>query len=427
MPLSQSKRLTNLLTIVRVAETGLTFLVLLCFTGFLDLRDKLSGGGGVESFTQGSSGQQIAYYGIYALTLILLAPWWQSSIMLALRDKTLWVLMTIALASTVWSGNPGITLRRSFALLLTTVFGVYLARRFSLKAQLRLLASCLSLAALVSLFLALALPRYGVYGTQGWCGIYSHKNSLGQFMCLSAVIFLILVLEGSIPSWIAWLGLGFSVSLLWQSHAKTALIVFVIIAVILPVYRGLRSHYILAVPWAIISIIVAGSTLLWTLDSLEPIMGAIGKDATFTGRTKIWELVIMEISQRPLLGYGYGAFWLGWGSESEEIWLTLYDWRGTLSHAHNGFLQLCLDLGLLGCWIFILGFVRNLLRAIAWLRSHKTAEGLWPLTYLTFLILFNLTESTLVTRNSLFWVLYVSVSFSILSGSQEAEVTQRGE
>ena len=50
--------------------------------------------------------------------------------------------------------------------------------------------------------------------------------------------------------------------------------------------------------------IVATPDLLFSL---------LGKDATLTGRTGIWSAVIDSIAKRPLLGYGYQAFWLAPG------------------------------------------------------------------------------------------------------------------
>ena len=44
--------------------------------------------------------------------------------------------------------------------------------------------------------------------------------------------------------------------------------------------------------------------------SPDLILGFLGKDATLTGRTDLWEFVKICISQRPLLGWGFSAFWL---------------------------------------------------------------------------------------------------------------------
>jgi O-antigen ligase len=123
--------------------------------------------------------------------------------------------------------------------------------------------------------------------------------------------------------------------------------------------------------------------------------------------------VIEMIRQYPWLGYGYGAFWAGgWSGESAHVslWVSRFANDPVVVHAHNGFLDLLLDLGLLGLATFALGFSLATLRAVYWVRATRTAAGLWPLVYLTFILLYNFTESSILQHNNVFWILYVTVS-----------------
>lgn len=118
--------------------------------------------------------------------------------------------------------------------------------------------------------------------------------------------------------------------------------------------------------------------------------------------------VLEKIGERPWLSYGYGGFWLGLNGESADVWNAV-KWQPP--HSHNGFLDLWLDLGLLGLSIFAFSFMAACWRSVAWLRQNHTSEGLWPLAYLTFLLLANITESSLLRQNFL-WILYVSITLS---------------
>ena len=133
---------------------------------------------------------------------------------------------------------------------------------------------------------------------------------------------------------------------------------------------------------------------------------------TITGRTKLWSLLLEMIKKRPWLGYGYGAFWLGNDGPSAEVWRVITWWKPP--HAHNGWLDLWLELGLLGLISFLIGFLFNIIRALNLMRLHQKSETIWPLLYLVFIVLFNLTTSTLMVQNEIFWVLYVAVSFSLM-------------
>jgi O-antigen ligase len=116
------------------------------------------------------------------------------------------------------------------------------------------------------------------------------------------------------------------------------------------------------------------------------------------------------IWKRPWLGYGYNAFWQGWEGPSAYVLLIAHF---DPLNAHNGYLELWLNLGLLGVVVFVLVYLRAAIRAITWARLTKDIAGLWPAAYLTYILLYNLTESGILTRNSITWVLFVTVILSI--------------
>jgi exopolysaccharide production protein ExoQ len=134
---------------------------------------------------------------------------------------------------------------------------------------------------------------------------------------------------------------------------------------------------------------------------------------TLTGRTELWAAVLeISIPERPWLGYGYDSFWVGWEGPSGQIW---HATNTRAAGAQNGILDLWLQLGLLGIVVFAVQFLRSLLRAVAWARHTKTAEGLWPLVYLTYFVLYNITQNIILVQNSIYWILYTSTVLSLLA------------
>jgi exopolysaccharide production protein ExoQ len=137
----------------------------------------------------------------------------------------------------------------------------------------------------------------------------------------------------------------------------------------------------------------------------QAVYAALGKDATLTGRTELWEAVLGSIGQRAGLGYGYGAFWHT-AAESESLFAAI-GWRAW--HAHNAFLDLWLNLGVLGVLLFTALFVWAATAALRRLRGGADAEAVWPLALLAFTLLTNLTESRLLEPNNLYWILFCAV------------------
>ena len=126
----------------------------------------------------------------------------------------------------------------------------------------------------------------------------------------------------------------------------------------------------------------------------------------------MWIFSALFALQRPWWGYGYSAFWRGADGPSVGVW-QLLSWPAP--HAHNGLLNLWLDLGLIGVLLFLAGFSLSIKRAIRHLRTQQNlCIALWPCMFLGFFFLSNLTESSMVDPNTIFWIVYVSV-FSMLS------------
>ena len=403
-------------------------LVLFLATGALIPLLALERSGGTVDLVEGDPVNQVIWSGLFMITSLLIAMRWRRFVRVATQDKFLLLLVGIALASVLWSVAPAVTLRRDVGLLGTTLFGAYFAARYEPKEQLRLLAWALGIAALLSLVFALALPSYGVDDDirGGWQGIYGGgKNALGRIMALSIIVFLLLALSNRRRRWILWAGFGLSAGLLLLSNSVTSQVSLLIILLLLPLYGALRWHYALTASFFAFAVLVGGGVAMWLVANAETVLGVLGRDLTLTNRTELWPAVIEMIRQRPWLGYGYGAFWLGWAGESAHVWL----WNARIGleavHAHNGFLDLWLNLGLLGVSTFAFGFLLAVRRAVIWVRSTRAAEGLWPLAFLTFMLFYNFTESSILAHGNVFWVLYVAVVLSTAARLAEARKVDR--
>jgi O-antigen ligase len=371
-----------------------------------------------------------AYVAVYGIAFLLLAVRLRRPVYLATREPLLLLLVGIAVISVLWSVAPEVTLRRSFALLGTTLFGVYLAMRFSVSELLRLLAWAVGIAALLSTVVALALP---VYGTDdgAWQGIFRQKNVLGRVMGLGGLVFLLLAVSARRYRWFGWVGFGLSVILVVMADSMTSLAVLLILPVLLPVCGALRWNYGLAVPFFIVVFLLSGVAITLLLNNLELVLAAVERDETFTGRSYIWNPVLDKIWERPLLGYGYGAFWQGWEGESAHVLvrINMTQWLSKASslpdHSHNGFLDLWLDVGLLGLSVFVVGVFLALLRAIQLIRSTKAVEDTWPLMYLAFLLSNAVTYPVGLEENSIWWVLYVATVLSVAVRIDQAKKNRR--
>ncbi|HEY7767260.1 O-antigen ligase [Longimicrobium sp.] len=373
----------------------------------------------------GSVGNAEAYEGnvvmrtmfgvVHAISVGMVAVRWRASLQAVSRRATLLVLMALALASTEWSAAPGLTLRRAIAFVGTTALGVFLAARFTPRELLRVVASAFGVMAVLSLLFAVGLSQYGVdHGIHpgAWQGVFTHKNVLGKAMVIGSVTFLLLRADLSRERrWIGTAGLGLCVFLVLMSTSKTALSIMLVLFASAALFRMLRLRMDLAVIVFVSAVVVGGSVVAVVASNWESLLLAMGKDPSLTGRIPMWEVLARTIQERPWFGYGYNAFWLGEKGPSaaplKEIgWLT--------PSAHNGYLEVALQLGLVGLLVFLAGYLAAFRQAVAGVRRTLTADALWPLLILTFTLLYNFSESVLLEKNNTSWALYVAAVCSPL-------------
>jgi len=359
------------------------------------------------------------------IVLLLLLPQWKRALFIASRDKLLWILVGFTLISFAWSDYPSVTISNVMPILRITLFGLYFATRYTISQQMRWLAWAFALGAFLSLVIAIAFPFYGVMGhglvitmelvkhSGVWRGAYIHKTALGSIMAMGVLTFIFHAVQArGYQRAVMWAGVAFCAALLMMSTTKAALLIVFIALCLIPFYRALRWNGSLAIPFFIIVLLIVGSAAVIFVANADQILGAFGRDITFSGRTRYWPLMIAKALQRPWFGYGFGTFWHGgWKGEPADIWRFLAD-GDEPPHAHNGFISVWLSIGAIGLFIFALGYLVNWLRSIQWARRVHTAEGLVPLTVLTLVLLFNLTEAALMEPD-IIWLFYVSTTLSM--------------
>ena len=73
------------------------------------------------------------------------------------------------------------------------------------------------------------------------------------------------------------------------------------------------------------------------------LMGRDDDTSTLTGRIPLWTVLWQDIQRRPLLGYGFSAFW-----DPETLAYLAEELEWAVPNAHNAYLESMLEVGLLG-------------------------------------------------------------------------------
>lgn len=359
----------------------------------------------------GSPLDRVFLSGLFCLGLFILT-WrkfnWSRAIM---ENYCLMLLIGYMLASVLWSDIPFVSFKRWARELIAVVMAlIVLTERKPHQAMQSLLRRTVYILIPFSLLLIKYFPLYGVQyhrwsGDLMWIGVCTQKNGLGR-LCLISAFFLIwglirrwkghdipvakykthadvfvliltlVLLKGPPGSYSATsatalaVGLGTFIGLLWMKNLHINLgpnTLTVIMALIIA--------YGVAMP-------IYGGSSLWGVTF------ALGRSETLTGRTDIWANLLPIAERRPILGYGFGGYWT---SANREIIET--------NEAHNGYLDVRLELGFVGLLLlalFLLSCCREGVRAL----SYDYHWGSLSISYLIMALVHNLTESSINTFTS---------------------------
>jgi len=129
------------------------------------------------------------------------------------------------------------------------------------------------------------------------------------------------------------------------------------------------------------------------------IIESLGRDSSLTGRTAIWQAVL-SVSGSPLFGTGFESFWMG--DRLQKVWdMTA---KG-IQEAHNGYLEVYLNLGFIGLGLIIIMLVVGYRHVIAELPRDPIIGSL-KLAYFVVAVVYNLSEAGF-RELSLTWITFL--------------------
>ncbi|WP_342745851.1 O-antigen ligase [Caulobacter mirabilis] len=365
-----------------------------------------------------SSAIRNAYMPVYAGAVVVLAmrPW--DAALALMRQPFLILLLVICGLSMTWSIDSGASMRRLIALYATTLTGLVLAVRFRWATMAEVMATAFAVLTLGSLVAGAVLPfgRMSDLFPGAWRGLWMEKNALGGNMAFAFSIFGAAAMLAPKRAWLWWLFAAMALGLVLLSTSKTSLVSLILgaagLVFVWVCRRGPATG--VAATWA--AVLGAGLLAGFVLVASDVFLGLLGKDATLTGRTKIWAAVMRQIEERPWTGFGYAAVWddkSGWGPLA---WITR-DAGFKAQHAHNSWLEQWLGMGLGGLIAWGLFYLQTLGAALVAVFREKGAYLALP--FLVIYSLVSLTESIAVSYNDMRWAIFVALAVKLAWGDRD--------
>jgi len=154
---------------------------------------------------------------------------------------------------------------------------------------------------------------------------------------------------------------------------------------------------VLSIVWVLcFGYICFGAELITAMESWLHLGRGSGDLATFTGRIPIWEEILEYIGERPLHGYGFNSFWVA--RHIQEFSSTV---GIGLIGAHSVYLDLLLNVGLVGAVTFVLILSFGIRNAFSYYKRTKDSRYGFLFMLLTFCGIQGLLESGVIQMSSL--------------------------
>lgn len=344
---------------------------------------------------------------------------------------SLFLFLGFAALSIIWSAYPGASALGVIITLATTAVATFLASCFSWEEVLETFSDTmrwiLGLSLLFELFVSTVvrqplLPLWVDYSHLEkiplafyWSrnllleggriqGIVGNANILGMLALLALIVFALrLAARKGSPAW-GWFWVAVAVATLALTRSSTVIVagvVVILVAVFLFAVRRVTGPARVAVFAA--GALLAAGVLVAASVARDALLELLGKSPDLTNRLDIWQTVGDLAAQRPVAGWGWVGYWNPWVAPFDDLIVI----RGvTYLQAHNAWLDVFLQLGVIGVVIFGILVLGTLVRSwgmaaeITRIR-YNPAELRWPetaapLLLLTALLVQSLAESRLL-------------------------------
>ena len=335
------------------------------------------------------------------------------------RNFALMALLCFALMSVLWSDFPFVSFKRWFRDLGNYfVVLVVLSDPRPIEAVRTLIRRLCYLLIPLSILLIKYYPYLGKQydawtGANTFAGATTSKNMLGAVCLISGVFFF----WDTVTRWsdrkewqkkkIIVLNVVFIAMTLWllnlsnSATSRVCLTIGCLVIVALHSSWGKRHHTLLKllIPATFCLYLV----LAYGFDINEKVASQIGRDPTLTDRTLIWKTVL-GMHTNPLVGTGYETFWLG--PRLETVWQLV----GRINEAHNGYIEVYLNLGLIGLFL-IGGLLVSSYRTICKGLNCFSATSSLNLALWTVMLFYNMTEAAF--KSGLLWLAFLIGAIAI--------------
>jgi exopolysaccharide production protein ExoQ len=405
----------------------------------------------------------ISWYGFAALALAITVV----AVLLLVDARDRWRIASLplpllafvglAVLSLIWSQYRGGTALGLFSTIITIITALALAISYTREQLLAALGTALRIILALSLafelFVSLVvrspvLPLWQDYSGYDqekfpkllyWSrdlildggkiqGIVGNSSLLGFLALLALIVFGLQLAARTVRPVRGSLWLILAIAVVWMTRSATITLSLVALAATLAavlLMRSTRTRRERGAVYGLMVAVIVGIPVVAALFSSQ-ILSLLGKSNDLTGRLGIWNDVIAAAQQHPVLGWGWVSYWIPWIDPFDHL---VFHAGVRQLHAHNAWLDVWLQLGVVGVIVFGALVLSTLQRswtlaidrpqilpsAVLATPARYTATALLPLLVMVALIVQSSAESRLLVEYGLALLVICAVTTKLPS------------
>lgn len=369
----------------------------------------------LAAYADGSPLDRAVYLALIIVGIIVLLsrkPDWNA---ILTRNKWLWLYFAFCLISILWSDEALVSFKRWVKALGTVVMVLIIMTD---NRPYDALGVCLRRLSFILIPLSILFIRY--YPEYGrayhfdqvmYTGVATSKNTLGQLCLVSGIYFSWCLLLARSNEYRAGgyrrmlfdvLFISMTVWVLYNANSATSLLCLIIgiclfVVGKMPVFVQ-KPNRLLAL-FLVACVFFGLLEYLFDLNNL--IIGGLGRETDLTTRVPLWSM-LLAWDINPWIGTGYENFWSG-----ERMLAIWKEWPGIIQ-AHNGYLDVYLNVGLIGLSLILITIAIGLRNAIIQTKCDH-AVGVLKLTLIVVAILYNWTEAAIKPISNIMMLMVIGI------------------
>ena len=355
----------------------------------------------VEDITSSNIINQVLYTYLFLAALFALLPMYSILGAFFRKEKFLSIFIIFVTLSLAWSDNTLVSVKRIVQLYAELLICLaFIMHAKSDEEMLEYFKPILYIFILATITVCLTIPGAKDAQFNTWRGFTTQKNDLGELglVCVLLTFFIYKREETFLSRLVAGTMVLLSVVIVVGTFSSTCLITLTLLIGIGSLWSIDKIFKPIGINRAVTSLVIfsiIGFILLVILlapDLLDLLPTVFGKDTTFSGRTDLWVYMMDELQRHLLLGVGYQGFWVV-GSQRIVLLYKQFVWLP--NQAHNGYIDVVNELGLVGFGLFLLMIISYFVN----LARYKI-HSIWKWFIIIALIL-NLQETTFLRPGKL--------------------------